>query len=91
MCTICFLLYIYGNNLYYICEYSCVTQKHKLFHNVSNKKLFQNAICQNTFLPVDICTNTDPVYFIITSVLSINKYMCTCIMYVQTQSYGNSV
>ena len=81
MCTICSLLYIYGNNFYYICEYSCVTQKHKLFHNVSNKKLSQNAICQNTILPVDICTNTDSVLSVITSVLSIDKYMCTCIMY----------
>ena len=81
MCTICSLLYIYRNNFYYICEYSCVTQKHKLFHNVSNKKLSQNAICQNTILPVDICTNTDSVLSVITSVLSIDKYMCTCIMY----------
>ena len=79
MCTICCIsIEIF---FYYVCEYLCVTQEHKLFHKFSNKKLFQNTICQNTILPLDSCTNTGSVLSLITSVLSIDKYMCTCIMY----------
>ena len=60
---------------------------HVLLKNINysimfqTKKLSQNTICQNTILPLDICTNTGSVLSVITSVLSIDKYMHTCIMY----------
>ena len=76
MCTICCFCISIEIIFHYVCEYSPVTQEHTLFHDVSNKK-----ICQNTILPLDICSNTGSVFSVLCSVLSNDKYMYTCITY----------
>ena len=82
MCTICCLLYFCRNIFHYVCECSPVSQEHKLFHDVSNKK-----ICQNTVLPLDICSNKGSIFHVPSSVLSNDKYMYTCITYDKSKTY----
>ena len=59
MCTICCLLYFCRNIFHYVCEYSSVSQEHKLFHDVPNKKIYQITV-----LPLSICSNTGFVFII---------------------------
>ena len=50
--------------------------------------MFQTKkICQNTILPLDICSNTGSLFSVLSSVLSNDKYMYTCITYDKWKTY----